>query len=100
MGGDNGVTANETASDLTAGDYTTTVIDDLGCQITLNSQVQEPTALQIDNFQMVDDSCYQSGTGWIDIDVSGGSLSSGDYVYTISPSAGTDMGSGLILNFG
>ncbi len=75
------------------GTYTATVTDALGCSIQATAQVTQPTQLIIpgSSLVIVDDSCFQANKGAVSLMATGGTPnpSTGKYVYSISPNAGT-----------
>ncbi|WP_157499514.1 beta strand repeat-containing protein, partial [Flavobacterium beibuense] len=67
-------TTNNVFTGLTAGTYTVTVRDDIGCEITTgNIVVNEPTApLSLDNAATTDEVCYNAADGTVTLTISGG----------------------------
>lgn len=58
---------------LGAGDYQLTVSDALGCQLATDSiRLSEPNALKIEAFDQGQVSCYGASTGFIEVEITGG----------------------------
>lgn len=64
----NGINGIDTLSGLVAGDYSVTVTDQVGCQTSLNVQIDEPTELEI-NANHIDILCNgdDNGIAWVDV---------------------------------
>ncbi|MBO6659679.1 MAG: gliding motility-associated C-terminal domain-containing protein [Roseivirga sp.] len=78
---DNGKTGKE-ISDLRTGNYTATITDELGCQITTTVTIGEPERLQIVNVVPQGVSCFQDRNGVADLQVIGGTpLPNGEYTF-------------------
>tara|TARA_R110001592_G_scaffold363109_2_gene680419 strand:+ start:104689 stop:109551 length:4863 start_codon:yes stop_codon:yes gene_type:complete len=81
------------ATNLIVGAYTTTITDDLGCSVTVNSTVTEPTQLVINSpAVVVDASCGGYSDGSVVFDPKGGTQMS-YYGHSLFPNAGTFNGS-------
>jgi len=76
---------------LTAGTYTLTITDHVGCIKTVSATVTEPTALALSTI-VTNVSCFGGNNGAIDLTVSGGTLG---YTYLWSNNATTQDISGL-----
>ena len=63
----------EDISNVGADDYTVTLTDSNGCQLTLTDTVSEPLPLALTD-TVVHLSCYESGDGAITVDVDGGTV--------------------------
>ncbi len=88
---DNGATT-EDLSGLSAGTYILTVTDNSGCSATLTATINnQTTGLTLDNAVIQDEQCGD-GSGYIDLQISGGSL---PYTFAWSNSATTEDISGL-----
>lgn len=87
--------SGETTEDiagLSAGDYTLTITDATGCVITLDATVLNNTGTLAITSSLVEDEDCGDGTGFIDINISGGSA---PYSYAWSSGATTQDISGL-----
>ena len=80
-GGSAGNQSTETASNLLAGNYTVTVSDANGCTATATAVIDEPTAMEIRSFDVVDVACTFGSTGSLTVSVDGGTA---PYNYTWS----------------
>lgn len=78
----NGQTGTD-ASNLTAGNYTATITDALGCQITTTISVGEPEQLQVVGAPLVTPvSCFQDRNGIAVVEVTGGTpFNNGQYTF-------------------
>ncbi len=70
-----------TATNLVAGNYTATITDVLGCQIQREYVVNEPSVLEVVDFEILDVRCFQESNGEITITVNGGTS---PYQYSFS----------------
>ena len=86
----NGATSQD-LSDLAPGSYTLTVTDANGCTATTNNSITEPSALLLTAL-MTETKCATSGTGALDLTVSGGAS---PYSYAWSNNATTQDLTGL-----
>ncbi|MBF4465046.1 T9SS type A sorting domain-containing protein [Flavobacterium sp. LC2016-12] len=75
----------DTASNLTAGNYSVTITSANGCSIVKNFTITEPVALVVTPSQ-IDLLCNGATTGQASVSVTGGT---GAYTYAWSPSGGT-----------
>ncbi len=83
---------SDTASNLTAGNYSVTITSANGCSIVKTFTITEPSALAVTPSQ-VDLLCHGGTTGSASVAVTGGA---GSYTYAWSPSGGTaDTATGL-----
>lgn len=73
------------ASGLTAGTYTATVVDGLGCVATIPATIIEPTPVTLAIISVTDVSCNSGSDGSIAVQASGGT---GTYAYTWNPVVG------------
>lgn len=73
-----------TATNLTAGAYTVTATDAVGCVGTLNHTITEPTQLTVSLLTSTNANCFGESDGSIKVAASGGS---GTYTYTWDNSA-------------
>lgn len=78
---------NLTTSALTAGTYTVTVTDALGCQASDTTLIYEPDPVTISTLSITDALCKSQNTGSAEISVSGGTGSL--YTYAWLPSGAT-----------
>jgi gliding motility-associated-like protein len=62
---------NAIFNNLSAGNYSLTIIDDQGCQVTLNQSVTEPTAIQLTEVSTTNSSCNLPNGG-LEVSASGG----------------------------
>ncbi|MDT8411880.1 MAG: PKD domain-containing protein [Vicingaceae bacterium] len=76
---------NATATNLAAGNYTITVTDNNGCQLTTNVVINEPNPLTLSTFTQ-DVSCFGGSDGFASVTPSGGTP---NYTYLWSPSGST-----------
>ena len=86
------VQSGSTATGLGAGNYSVTASDSYGCDITLNTTVDEPNAITLVSLTVVDESCAGFGNGTITAVASGGTQ---PYNYSWSNGA-----SGAVLSAG
>ena len=78
--GPNGFTSNTTSiSNLLAGDYTLSVLDDSGCPFSKSYKITEPDVIVITTNQEKDITCFGDADGKIAITVTGGTT---NYNYT------------------
>ncbi|MDI6032942.1 PKD domain-containing protein [Flavobacterium sp. LB2P84] len=78
--GPNGFTSNAASiSNLQAGDYTLSVLDDGGCPFSKSYKITEPDAIVIETDQEKDITCFDNADGAIAITIAGGTL---NYIYT------------------
>jgi gliding motility-associated-like protein len=82
--GGNGITANN----LTAGDYTVTILDNNNCAITATAVVTQPPALVVNASTLANIPCLTANIGIAAVQASGGT---GGYSYTWMPSGGNGM---------
>ena len=75
-----------TATGLTAGTYTVTIIDANLCQTTQSFTITEPSALVASPVAQTNIACFGGNTGSASISVTGGT---GAYTYSWAPSGGT-----------
>jgi hypothetical protein len=75
-----------TATGLSAGAYTVTVTDDIGCQATRNYTITQPPALVATPVSQTNVACNGGSTGAAQVTASGGTPG---YTYSWSPSGGT-----------
>ncbi|SUJ01322.1 gliding motility-associated C-terminal domain [Sphingobacterium spiritivorum] len=75
-----------TASNLTAGTYTVTVTDKMGCTATKTITIVEPVAALAGIATKTDISCFGGSNGTATVAVTGGT---GPYAYSWAPSGGT-----------
>ncbi|MGE0090323.1 MAG: T9SS type A sorting domain-containing protein [Bacteroidales bacterium] len=83
----------EDQTDLSAGTYDLTVTDDNSCTATTSITLNEPTAINIDETNISNVSCFGLSDGAIDITVTGGTVTT-TYTYEWS----TSDGSGLVAD--
>ncbi len=79
-------TSNPFQGNLGAGDYTITVIDDLGCETSLTVTLSEPETIQLEISDQQDEFCGMAN-GSISVAVTNGP---GDFTYAWSHDAGLD----------
>lgn len=78
---DNGMNGID-ISGLSAGDYTATIVDEIGCEIVETYTVTEPGVLTIQDFNLLPVRCFQESNGEADLFVTGGTtFSNGDYQF-------------------
>jgi hypothetical protein len=75
-----------TATGLTAGNYTVTIIDNNNCQTTRNFTLTQPSALVATAGTVTNVNCRGEATGAATVNVTGGT---GTYTYSWAPSGGT-----------
>ncbi len=87
-GGGSGVTAGaQNQGGLTAGTYEVTVTDAHGCQVTMSWTLTQPGDLILD--VTADDNLIGTcSSAQLDVDVTGGVMPAGGYIYSWSPAAG------------
>ena len=74
--------ATQVFTGLTAGNYTVTVRDSLGCTDNITATIIEPTFIQVDSFVVVDVSCFGGSDGSVLAYVAGGTINSNsEYQY-------------------
>ncbi|SHH63274.1 T9SS type A sorting domain-containing protein [Flavobacterium defluvii] len=76
----------DTATNLTAGNYSVTITASNGCSIVKNFTINEPSALVVTPNSQTNVSCYGGSNGSASVTVTGGT---GGYTYSWSPSGGT-----------
>lgn len=74
-----------TATGLTAGTYTVTVTDNVGCVVTANAVITQPTALTSSTVK-TDVACFGGATGTATVTATGGTS---PYSYVWNPTGGT-----------
>jgi len=74
------------ATNLTARSYEINVIDGDNCGLAVSATVAEPTEITENNATLTSIVCYGDATGQIDVDITGGTLTSPDYTYLWSTS--------------
>lgn len=79
------IQTTQSASGLSAGQYTVTVIDSNGCIVTGNVLITQPTAIS-NNIQITNITCYNGNDGAITLSSSGGTV---PYSYSWSTSVNT-----------
>lgn len=79
------IQTTQSASGLSAGQYTVTVIDSNGCIVTGNVLITQPTAIS-NNIQITNITCYNGNDGAITLSSSGGTA---PYSYSWSTSVNT-----------
>ena len=80
----NGMTGMD-ISGLTAGDYTATITDAIGCLLEATYTVAEPTALVFNSTEVMDVRCFQESNGMITAQVTGGTPGAqNNYTFTWS----------------
>ena len=84
---------NNTATNLVAGTYKTTVTDANGCSASTSNTINQPTPIVFAAPVVVNDSCHGSSTGSILVNVSGGAGSG--FTYTWNGVAGPNPENGL-----
>lgn len=78
----------KTISNLSAGIYNATVLDDNNCQNnSVEVEITEPTAIDVPNSSATDILCFGENTGSIELAASGGTTIGGIYTYNLSPGA-------------
>ncbi|MBK7181762.1 MAG: gliding motility-associated C-terminal domain-containing protein [Bacteroidetes bacterium] len=84
-----------TATALTAGTYTVTVTDNVGCVVTANATITQPPLLSASTVK-TDATCFGGATGTATVTAAGGTS---PYNYSWAPSGGTGAtASGLVAN--
>jgi len=84
-----------TATALTAGTYTVTVTDNVGCVITANATITQPPSLSASTVK-TDATCFGGASGTATVTAVGGTPT---YTYAWSPSGGSGVAaSGLVAN--
>ncbi|ABQ07059.1 PKD domain containing protein [Flavobacterium johnsoniae UW101] len=76
----------DTATNLTAGNYSVTITASNGCSIVKNFTITQPTALAVASNSQTNVSCNGGSNGSASVTVTGGT---GVYTYAWSPSGGT-----------
>ncbi len=71
-------------NNLTAGDYTITALDALGCELIINTAVQQPDSITIAVDAIIEPLCNADTNGKINLNLSGGT---GEYVVSWSPAS-------------
>ncbi|MBP7516065.1 MAG: SprB repeat-containing protein, partial [Flavobacteriales bacterium] len=61
-----------TANGLSAGNYSVTATDALGCSTSLSSTITQPTAIAISNIAAVNETCVGTGNGSLTVTATGG----------------------------
>jgi gliding motility-associated-like protein len=86
------VQATQVATGLSAGVYTVTVTDNIGCSNTVNVTITEPAAITLTATGTTNPRCGGTSTGSISLGITGGS---GPYIYSIN---GGGFQSGVTFN--
>ncbi len=82
-----------TITALTAGNYTATVVDVLGCTKDIDFTVGTPEVLAISDMTVLDVRCFQESNGSITLSPSGGTPTiAGAYQFTLSGNGRSDTG--------
>lgn len=65
-------TALDTLSNLCAGNYSLTVVDEQNCRLDTNFTLTEPSAIQVDLLSLTDNTCATQAIGAINLEAQGG----------------------------
>ncbi len=90
----NGVSngSNNTFTNLTAGQYSISTIDNLGCEDVITVDIMEPSAIQVNLISQTNESCSGANDGSATLQATGGV---GNFQYTLN---GTTNSTGVFTN--
>ena len=84
--------SNNTFTNLSAGQYSISTIDDLGCEDMITVDILEPSAIQVSLVSQTNESCSGANDGSVTFQANGGI---GNFQYTLN---GTTNSTGVFIN--